>query len=109
MLKIYSKEKCDKCEVLKDALDQAGIVYNNVDITNNPELRAVLIENVNEGTGFPIAVFDDKYSIAGDVVAILDRVNLQKERYDEVKKDDPNDNKVWAWGRNKHGETTDKW
>jgi len=101
MLTIYSKKDCPKCVQLKDICKQAGVNYEEFDITDRPEIRNSVISLVQEGTGFPIALFDDGYAIAGDMDSIVAKINTQPMLTRKKA--------LFYWGRDAEGNSADTW
>jgi glutaredoxin len=68
MITVYSKQRCPKCDEVKDYLEREGHVFKSVDITNDliklQEFRTTYV-----GAGFPVVDFCTEV-IAGDVEAI---------------------------------------
>jgi len=68
MITVYSRQRCPKCDEVKDYLEREGHVFKSVDITNDliklQEFRTTYV-----GAGFPVVDFGTEV-IAGDVEAI---------------------------------------
>lgn len=75
MLIVYTKPNCEKCEVLKDILQQAEVKHAKVDVIANNVNMTLLREKVVHGTGFPMVEFPDGQVIAGDIEAIVNKIN----------------------------------
>ena len=54
---LYTLETCDKCKVLINGLDRNGIMYKNVNISNNDKLGDTL-EHTFKCTSYPIILKD---------------------------------------------------
>lgn len=50
MTTVYTKPSCVQCDMTKRYLDKAGVAYNTVDITENPEALDMIL-----GMGFSSA------------------------------------------------------
>lgn len=50
---------CGKCRMTKMALDSKGVPYREVDITQNPEARAYVTEELGYSVA-PVVVVDDE-------------------------------------------------
>jgi len=76
MITVYSKQRCPKCDEVKDYLEREGHVFKSIDITNDliklQEFRTTYV-----GAGFPVVSFPDQ-TIAGDVEAIKAKANTLK-------------------------------
>jgi len=76
MITVYSKQRCSKCDEVKDFLEREGHVFKSVDITNDliklQEFRTWYV-----GAGFPVVDFDGEV-IAGDIEAIKAKANALK-------------------------------
>lgn len=48
MIKIYTTETCVYCHALMDWLDSMGVEYEEVDATNNPEIKKVPVTEIGD-------------------------------------------------------------
>lgn len=55
---VYSKPRCVQCEATKRALTKAGINYDEVDLTTNPDLIAWITDELGYAQA-PVVVVDD--------------------------------------------------
>ena len=62
MTTVYTKPSCVQCDMTKRYLDKAGVEYNTVDITKDPEALDLIL-----GMGFQAApvVISGNFSFAG--------------------------------------------
>lgn len=49
-IKIYSTKSCYYCTVAKQLLDKEGIPYEEIDISETPEVRSELVKKTGEWT-----------------------------------------------------------
>ena len=47
MIKVYSTATCPYCHALMDWLDSQGVVYEEVDATNMPDITAVPVTEID--------------------------------------------------------------
>jgi len=59
-VKIYSTKFCYYCVVAKKMLDKEGIPYEEIDISDTPEVRSELVKETGEWT-VPQIFVDGKY------------------------------------------------
>lgn len=74
MIIIYSKQRCPKCEEIKDYIDKKGFVFESKDITND----LILLTKFRQmflGAGFPVVEFEDGSLLAGDTQSIKERID----------------------------------
>ena len=76
MITVYSKQRCPKCDEVKDYLEREGHVFQSVDITNDL-IKLQEFRTTYAGAGFPVVTFSDE-TIAGDVEAIKAKANTLK-------------------------------
>jgi len=80
MITVFSKQRCGKCDEVKDYLEREGHVFKSVDITNDliklQEFRTTIV-SIYVGAGFPVVDFGTEV-IAGDVEAIKAKANALK-------------------------------
>jgi glutaredoxin 3 len=62
-VRIYTSVSCPYCVQAKRLLDRKGVAYEEIDVTGNAELRAVMIEASGRRT-VP-QIFIDEQSIGG--------------------------------------------
>jgi glutaredoxin len=78
MIKIYSKSNCPKCVHMKEYMKEAGIEFQELDITNDL-VTLMRLREANPGAGFPVLEFDDGTSIAGDIEAMMNKLHEKVE------------------------------
>lgn len=54
---VYSKEHCPQCDATKRKLDKLGVDYDDVDLTDDDDLRNEMISKGFKAT--PIVITDD--------------------------------------------------
>lgn len=62
---VYTQRGCQPCERVKQALEDAGIEYDAVDIALNDEARTYVVD-VLKALSVPVIVTDTHESIIGD-------------------------------------------
>jgi glutaredoxin 3 len=81
---IYSKDYCPYCVAAKNLLTQKGVGYDEIDLTQNPELRDEMIKKAGGRTTVPqifigtqhIGGFDDLKAL--DTAKKLDSILFKK-------------------------------
>ena len=48
MIKVYTAPTCIYCHALMDWLDQQGIEYQEIDASNNPDITAVPVTEIDD-------------------------------------------------------------
>lgn len=76
MITVYSKQRCSKCDEVKDFLEREGHVFKTKDITNDL-IKLQEFRTRYAGAGFPVVEFPDEV-IAGDIEAIKAKANSLK-------------------------------
>lgn len=61
VVEIYSKAYCPFCVRAKALLDQKSVVYREIKIDENPELRPEMIERSKGGTTVPQIFINDMH------------------------------------------------
>lgn len=78
-VKIYTKDYCTYCTKAKALLDSLNVEYEEIDITNTPEV----MEEISQKSGFrtvpQIFVGDKCLGGSDDIHAMNDRGELKKE------------------------------
>lgn len=54
---VYSKEHCPQCDATKRKLDKLGVAYDDVDLTDDDDLRSEMVSRGFKAT--PIVITDD--------------------------------------------------
>ena len=57
---IYSTTYCGYCRRAEDLLDDRGIPFETIDVTNDPATRAWLVERAEGRRTVPVIFIDDK-------------------------------------------------
>lgn len=107
MLKIISKINCPRCENIKQHLDTNNIPYE-VEMAEDKGYgywRDFVTEKTGQ-LGFPI-VFNGEECVNGSSEEIVEKINFWNTPKESG--EDKNDHIKYAWGRNKHGESSDVW
>jgi glutaredoxin 3 len=70
---IYTTSTCPYCAAAKRLLNEKGAAYEEIDVTGNPELRAVMTERANGRRTVP-QIFIDELHVGGfDDMNALDK------------------------------------
>ncbi len=77
-VEIYTRSWCGYCRMAKVMLDQKEISYQEIEISDDPELEQKMIERSGR-TSVPQIFIDDK-AIGGftDLAALAEKVDLRK-------------------------------
>lgn len=60
---------------MKEYMKEAGIEFQELDITNDL-VTLMRLREANPGAGFPVLEFDDGISIAGDIEAMMNKLHV---------------------------------
>ena len=77
MITVFSKQRCPKCDEVKDFLEREGHLFKSVDITNDL-IKLQEFRTWYTGAGFPVVEFSDGV-IAGDVEVIKAKAKSLKK------------------------------
>lgn len=69
---IYTKSTCPYCQRAKQLLDARGAVYDEIEIIQHPEQRAIMIERAGGRTTVPQIFIGDLHVGGSDDLAALD-------------------------------------
>lgn len=57
---IYTTQYCPYCRAAKDLLTSQGVRFEDIDVTNSPELREKLVRMCQGRTTVPVILVDEK-------------------------------------------------
>lgn len=69
---IYTKSTCPYCQRARQLLDARGAVYDEIEIIQHPEQRAIMIERAGGRTTVPQIFIGDLHVGGSDDLAALD-------------------------------------
>jgi glutaredoxin 3 len=72
-VEIYSTLFCPYCARAKSLLSRKGVAFENIDIMEEPERRAEMIQRANGRTTVPQIFIDGEHVGGSDELAALDR------------------------------------
>ena len=62
---VYTTPTCMYCNLLKDYLEEKGVEYKTVDVSENEEARDMIIEKSGQ-MGVPVTIIDEEVIIGFD-------------------------------------------
>jgi glutaredoxin 3 len=78
-IEIYTTQTCPYCVKSKNLLNKKGVKYEEIDVSNNPELRQKMVANAGGRTTVP-QIFIGKHHVGGcdDLYALEQQGELDK-------------------------------
>ena len=70
---MYSTQYCPYCVQAKRLLNRKGVVFEEIDVSNDPELRRMMIQKAGGRMTVPQIFVDGKYLADCDGMYALDR------------------------------------
>ncbi len=76
-IKIYGTKTCAYCDSLKEYLDERGIEYKYIDVSEDKEAIKYIIEKSGQ-MGVPVSEIDDEVIVGFDKVKIDKLLGIKK-------------------------------
>ena len=70
---IYTTQYCSYCVQAKRLLQRKGVAFEEIDVSNNPELRRVMVQKANGRMTVPQIFVDDSWIGDCDGIYALER------------------------------------
>jgi glutaredoxin 3 len=71
-VEIYTTKSCPYCDRAKRFFEQKGIIYQNIDISGNSDLRDIMVKRAGGRTSVPQIFINDHHVGGSDDLYTLD-------------------------------------